>query len=302
MTVLTEAPELAAYHDEPAQLPSGAPGKNGYLRLGFAVRGERTELVDLDRRTPLLVQQALHFDEAMPEAACVFMVSTSGGVLQGDRNTIEIDVGAGARVHLTTQAATKIQEMDANFATQCQRITVHEGAYCEYLPEPAIPYRHSRYVSTTHLAVAAGATLLYSEILLPGRTYYRGGERFAYDVFSSTIRATRLDGHDLFTEKFVIEPARFHPQRRGVLGGFEVLGNVVLLTPPEIAERVISRVPAVIGAECASGASRLPNDAGLIFKALGMDSEPVKAQVRAFWAVVRDEVVGRELAVQFRWR
>jgi len=53
------SPKLASFQEEPQQLPSGAVGKNAFLRLGFERRGERTVLAHLDRRAPLLVQQAL---------------------------------------------------------------------------------------------------------------------------------------------------------------------------------------------------------------------------------------------------
>jgi urease accessory protein len=304
VTLLHDAPEISGYLDEPAQLPSGAPGKNGYLRMGFGLRDGRTELVDLHRNTPLLVQQALHFDEGMPDLACVFMVSTSGGILQGDRNAIDIEAGARTQVHLTSQAATKIQEMDANYASYAQRLDLHEDSYVEFLPEPVIPYRHSRFIADTEVSIASSATLLYSEILMPGRIHYGEGEVFAYDVYSSTLRATRPGGSSLFTEKFIIEPARVHPQRLGIMGDFRVLGNVVLLTPPDCASRVLQRTPAEMDPahEWAAGASRLPNDAGLIYKVLGMESEPVRAKVRQFWTAVRDEVMHCQVPAQFRWR
>jgi UreD urease accessory protein len=40
---------------------------------------------------------------------------------------------------------------------------------------------------------------------------------------------------------------------------------------------------ADIAGECIAGASRLPNDAGLVYKVFGMETEPVKSKVRAFW-------------------
>jgi urease accessory protein len=52
-------PELAGYQDEPGQRPSGAPGQNGVLTMGFARRGDRSVLAHLYRKAPLLVQQAL---------------------------------------------------------------------------------------------------------------------------------------------------------------------------------------------------------------------------------------------------
>ena len=79
------ASELAAFQDEPPQMASGAVGKTGFLRLGFERRGEQTILADLDRRTPYMAQRALYPDPAMPDQAWLFMITTSGCVLQGDR-------------------------------------------------------------------------------------------------------------------------------------------------------------------------------------------------------------------------
>jgi urease accessory protein len=52
----------------------------------------------------------------------------------------------------------------------------------------------------------------------------------------------------------------------------------------------------------ASGACTLPNDAGLIFKALGRETAQVKAEVRRFWGIVREEVTGTTLPPPFFWR
>ncbi len=298
------APELTPYQDEPRQLPSGAPGKNAFLRLGFEQRGRRTALIDLQRRAPLLAQQALYFDEEMPELPCVMIISTSGGILQGDRNAIEIELAENARAHVTTQSATKIQEMDANYASQTQEIVLGEGAYLEYLPDPVIPYKNSRFASHTHISMAESATMIYSEILMAGRKYYRDGELFAFDLFSSTVRAERPGKGDLFVEKFLIEPRGQGIRRRGVMGKFDVFANVLLLTPKCHAGRIFEQTrPAMdIETQIACGASRLPNDAGLVFKVLGMEREPVQAKVREFWSLVRQEVVGAKVPEKFRWR
>lgn len=304
LPVLDVAPELAPYHDEPAQLPSGAPGKVGVLRMKFEQRDDRTVLADLYRQAPLLVQRALYWDEAMPEMACVFMLTTSGGVLQGDRFRIDLALDEGARVHLTSQSAMKIQEMDANYASQLQDITLADGAYLEYLPEQTIPYRHSRFITYTRVRLPETATMLYAEVLAPGRKYHRDGEIFQYDLFSSTLRAARPDGPDLFVEKFLVEPERFGVDRVGVMDQFHVFANVVLLTAPDCANRVYDQTLPMWAEEVplAAGVSRLPNDAGLIYKVLGTETEPVRAKVREFCALARQEAVGRPFAPAFSWR
>jgi urease accessory protein len=304
MTYLDQAPELARYRDEPKQLPSGSVGKNALLHLRFERRGERSILAMADRRAPLLVQRALYCDEGMPNLPFVQIISNSGGILQGDRYTLKFEVAPDAFAHVTTQSATKIHEMDANFAAQTQEIILGANAYLEYLPDSVIPFRNSRFHTRTRIAIDPTATLLYSEILMGGRKYYRDGELFAFDLFSSTVAAERPDGRELFIEKFLIEPAHDDLRQTGVMGPFDVFGNVILLTPKPLADRIFPQVPATFhpAEQWAAGASRLPNDAGLIYKVLAMESSVVRRKVREFWSLVRPEVTGFSVPPEFAWR
>jgi urease accessory protein len=291
---LLDAPELAPYQDEPKQMPSGVPGKHGVLDMSFTRRGDRSVLAHLYRQAPLLVQQALYWDEHLPGMPCVYVITTSGCVLQGDRLEISVGVGAGAMAHVTTQSATKIHQMDANFAAQSQRLALAENAYLELLLGPAIPHKHSRFITGTQATVAESATLLNVELLQPGRKHHGRGELFEFDLYSSALTASRPDGTPLFTEKMVAEPRRHPIRQAGVMGRFDVFANVTLITPGRHAHQIFEQVVpgADTSADCVAGASRLPNDAGLVYKVLGMETEPVKAKVRAFWALVRQQVTG----------
>jgi urease accessory protein len=144
----------------------------------------------------------------MPNLPCVTIISNAVGILQGDRYRIEIEVGPQSQADVATQAATKIHEMDANHATQIQDIVLDDGAYLEYMPDPMIPHKHSRFLMQTRLVIAPSAALRYGEILLPGRKHHGDGELFGYDLFSSLLRAERPSGSELMTERFVIEPQR----------------------------------------------------------------------------------------------
>ena len=296
--------ELLPYQDEPPQLPSGSFGKQAELRLRFERRDDRSILAEMERRAPLLVQKALYCDEGMPELPVVFIITNSGGILQGDRYAIEVVMGPGACGHLTTQAATKIHEMDANHATQTQEIELDAGAYLEYLPEPVILFARSRFLTTTRIRIAPTATLLYAETLMGGRKYYQDGELFRYDLFSSTVAADRPDGRSLFVEKFRIEPSRAAVARLGVMHDFDIFGNVLLLTPPPIAEAVAPEVANAWSKDegWAAGLGRLPNEAGLVYKVLGRETEVVRAKIREFWSLVRPKAVGRSVPPEFAWR
>lgn len=83
-------PEFASFQDEPPQMSSGTVGKTGFLRLGFEHRSGKTILANLERRAPYMVQRALHCDEQMPGLAYVFLITTTGCLLQGDRLALDI--------------------------------------------------------------------------------------------------------------------------------------------------------------------------------------------------------------------
>jgi len=303
-TLGLRAAELAAFQDEPPQMASGTVGKTGFLRLGFEHRGDRTILADLERRAPYMAQRALYPDQGMPELAWLFVITTSGCVLQGDRLALEVTLGPRARAHVTTQSATKIHGMDVNYAVQTQALALADGAYLEFLPEPLIPHRRARFVSDTRISIAPTATLLYAEIVQPGRKHHHPDECFGATLLSLSVGAERPDGRTLFSEKLVIEPARRPARQTGVMDSFDVLGNVILLTPGDSADRIHARVEADVDLAhgLAFGACRLPNDAGLIFKVLGRETAQVKAKVREFWGIAREEVTGTGIPPLFFWR
>ena len=146
--------EFAAYLDEPAQMRSGAGGKSGFLRLGFERRGDRTILADLESRTPYLAQRALHCDEALPDMAWLFMITTTGCVLQGDRMALEVALGAGRE----SARHDAVGDQDPHDGRQLRArrprwFTLDEGAYLEFLPDPLIPHRHARFASDTRITL-----------------------------------------------------------------------------------------------------------------------------------------------------
>ena len=299
------AKEMAPYLAEPKAMPVGTPGKTGYLYLGFELDGQgRSIMRDLDRRAPLIVQQELYFDEGMPEMPCVYILSSGGPNVDGDRYRQHFAVRKGAYAHLSTGAATKLAEMRYNYSGLRQCFELEEDAYLEYLPEPTIPCRHTRFIADTTIRIDPTATLFYAEIYMSGRKYFDRGERFAYDVLSVTTQAERPDGERLFREKFVIRPASEPPAALGVMGGYDVFANAIVLTPPDEAERIYARTEAFVddATRTAAGITRLPNGCGLLYKALGDETGPVKRLVRRFCSTVREEVKHRPLPEEFPWR
>ena len=298
------AREVRPYLAPPAAMAVGIPGKSGYLRLGFELAPDgRSILRDWERRAPLIVQQALYFDEQIPEMPCVYILSSGGPNVDGDRYEQHFTVRRGAFAHLSTGAATKLAEMRRNYSGLRQLFELEADAYLEYLPEPTIPCRHTRFIADTTIRIDPSATLFYSEIYLAGRRHHEG-ERFAYDLLSVASRAYGPDERLLFREKFVIRPAFRSPETRGAMGGYDVFANAVVLTPPACAEAIYAATECISDPQrqLATGILRLPDGCGLSFRVLGMDSGTVKQAVRDFCSTVRRTVKGRPLPPEFPWR
>lgn len=299
---LDHAREVRDYQTQPAQMPAAAPGKVGVLRLGFSLRNGRSVLHDLYRVAPLLVQQALYWDEVMPELPICSIISVGGGILQGDRYKIDISVGEGACAHVTSQSASRIQRMDANYASQHQAVRVESGAYLEYLPDFTIPYRGSRFISETEFVVAADATVLCGDMIMTGRKHHHAGERFGLDLLSMAVAVRRPDGRELFAEKVLVAKDDPTVEFAAVMRGFDAFANILCLAPRDVATRVRDRFePRFPPGEARSlaGVSRLPNDAGLMLRVVGVESYDVRREVRRFWRIVREEARGRTLPEPF---
>ena len=68
------------------RLPVGEAGKSGMVKLEFETdeRTGRTVATDIFSKVPLQVQKVLYPEESFPEMAYAYIMSPSGGVLQGD--------------------------------------------------------------------------------------------------------------------------------------------------------------------------------------------------------------------------
>jgi urease accessory protein len=289
MAAKTPQDAFASYADE--QLPaasSAATGKEGELRVTFAAADGETALVRDYATVPFHLTGGLTHDEQLPEAATVYVQSPTGAIAQGDRHDITVTVEPDATAHVTTQSATKVHSMDRNYGRVDVTLNVEAGGYLEYLPEPTILHRDARYRQETRVTLGADATALVGEILVPGRLARE--EAFEFERAYSRLRATGPDGL-LFEDAQDLHPAERDPRRPGVLGEHEVLGTLYVLGDASLSDRLHHRVADSDAAR--AGATALPNEAGVMVRALGARAAVADA-IDAAWDETRQALVGVE--------
>ena len=149
----------------------------GESRVVFARRDGQTRLSDLYQRDPCRV---LFPDPEPGEPPQAVLVTTSGGVTDGDSLTMAIEVGPGAEAVAATQAAEKIYRA-ARSTEHCRMdiaVTVGEGAALDWLPQETIVFQGARLRRRTVADVASGGSLLACEMVVLGRA--ASGERPRY--------------------------------------------------------------------------------------------------------------------------
>src|SRR5918996_436429 len=223
-------PEVLAYGSELHQLGIGRAGKLGALtlKLEYDIDRKKTIVRDLYTKVPLYAQRALYLEESLPSMAYMYIISPSGGILQGDRYRMDISLSNGAQAHITTQGATRVYRMDQNFATQIINIDLGPDAYFEFVPDQIIPYRNSRFYQKVMLNVHDNATMVYSEIIVPGRV--ATGESFEYDICYMKALAKNQKERIRFIDIAILEPKKRNLKTLGILGSFDVVGSMYILT------------------------------------------------------------------------
>lgn len=263
-----------------------AAGEKGLARVELARVGGKTAISKLRTRAPLLVQKALYPDSGLPGMAHVYLMSSAGGILQGDRMEIDIIAGDDTSSRITTQAATKIYKMDRGYAAQNVAISAHDSSYLEFLPYQLIPFKSSRFCQQVDIQLEQNATVVYSETVSAGRT--ASGENFDFDICFLKMTARDSKGRMLFADAAKLEPGKNELER--LFGGKTIWSMIYVITPDY--ESINKQVNAAIKDQLMlAGCSILPHDCGLVIRMLGDSIDKIRHLTEAVAGVARSHAL-----------
>ena len=287
--------EVKKYDMKIEQLEVGKSGKVGILDVELKGNNElKTVITKQFSQVPLQIQRAVYPENSLPGMAYLYIISPSGGILQGDRYKTDIMLKNNAVSHITTQGATRIYSMNSNSATQMVNITLDENCYLEYIPDQIIPYQNSRYYQKVNLNIHDDATLIYSEVLTPGRIAMN--ESFDYDICYLRTYCKNQNNRFRCLENMKIEPKKYDMKIKGVLGKYNIVGTVYILTKKEKIEKLEEIINEKIEKSelITYGTSILPNESGIIVKILGNNTEDIFEKVYDIVKITRKEILDAE--------
>jgi urease accessory protein len=145
----------------------------GAAEIGFRHCDGATRLSHLYQRDPLRV---LFPSPAPGDPLLAALVTTSGGLVAGDRLDIAIRLAPGAAAHVTASAAEKIYRSIGPTTTIHQSLSIAAGAALEFLPLETILFDGARLWRETTIELGTDAGFLGGDMLVFGRR--ARGERF----------------------------------------------------------------------------------------------------------------------------
>ncbi|WP_367650845.1 urease accessory protein UreD [Methylomonas sp. ZR1] len=258
------------------------------LTLDFALRGHKTALVNRSHRGPLTVQRPFYPEG---EVCHVYLLHPPGGVVAGDRLTINANAETAAQALITTPAAGKFYRSGGGEARQTVNLTVANGASLEWLPQETIVYEGARLDSSMTIDLAENGRFIGWEILALGRP--AAGEGFENGSANLNWRINRA-GRLVYLERLRLDAAAF--QSRWGLFGHSACGTMFLYpaTPLHLAA-----VQELIGEKPNRGVTLI--EGLLICRGLDERADLLKGFFERVWGLVRGEVVGKEVCLPRIW-
>lgn len=287
-------PEFLQYEQKVKQLDVGRTGKMGAIKLTLERDPitNKTITTELFSKVPLQVQKVIYTEESFPQMAYVYIMSPSGGILQGDRLRIDIKLRKKALAHITTQAATKVYKMNKNYATQMINVLVDDGCYLELIPDQLIPYKNARFYQRVMMQVHDKATVVYSEIITPGRL--ASGECFEYDICYFKTIATDHDSKLRFIDAFLLEPKKQKLFNGFSIGQKSVLANMYILTKNVNAKTLSDDIHNILSENSVNGSSSvLPRSDGVFARMIANTSGEIKEAIDTIVNKVRKDVLNK---------
>jgi urease accessory protein len=268
-----------------AEPVAGRVGRDGALSLRFERREAATVLVGCRSTLPLQVLVPVALDDT---AAVVSMLNPTGGVLGGDRLTVEVELGPGAHACLTTPSATRIYRSGGEPAVQSVRLALARGAIAEWVPDHTIPSPGAALRHTMDVEVGEGAVLVAVDAWAAGRVARGEAWRFERLDAAFTIRdAMGLLLHD----RFVLEGGRDWPAL-GLAEGRPYFATIVVVADRGL-DAFVTALPVVVAREPAldAAAARLPRR-GAVVRCLAASAPALTSAVADIWACARRTLLG----------
>jgi urease accessory protein len=263
-------------------------GRDGFLRLRFARRGERTVLAQSRFSLPLQALAPLALEDG---SAYLMLLNPTGGVLGGDHLITEIVLEPGTHACLTTPSATRVYRTAEKPAILETSIYVGEGATLEYFPDHVIPHGDSALRQSLHVEMARGSRGILLDAMASGRRAH--GERWRFREFDSQMQV-HVCGKPAYVNRTRIVPRAERPDQLGLMEEFDYMACLSVFADgfthwPELCSALNATLESM--PDLCGGAS-LVSRGGAVARFLARSAPDMTMGSKRLWDEARDCIAG----------
>jgi len=271
---------------------SATISREATLALHVEHTGGRSVLTRCSGHVPL----ASRILPAAPGRVRVALVQTAASILSGDRIAIEVDIGPGAALELTTTSATVAYPAQSQ-ASQSLACNVGAGGRFAWLPEPLVLAEGCDLSTRIEIQLATDAVALAREFVVLGRHGESPGR-------CESVLSCELDGVPLLRDSIVIDPSTCGSRLQ--LDGARAFVSLALLgrrrratpLPGELDLAGLGHVCRALGRDAATVSRRLaavePLYAAELWRAAVASTAPLTTETLAA-AVLSSGLAGRRI-------
>lgn len=271
-------------------------GRRGSLAYEFEREGPRTVLTRSSCTSPWH-----HFPPSyLDDSGCVYtwLVNPSGGLVGGDRLSVEAQLHARSHVLLTSPSANRVYRSLVEPAAQEIRLSVGPDARLEWLPEVTIPFAGSRFRQSIHVDLAPGATVVLWDAIASGRVAKQ--ERWAFASVENEICIRGLaPPSQAVPVPLLVERYRLVPDERlelvGLAGSWDYVASLFIIgdaVGADVWKRLDTMLAVILEERPGSvlGAVSTPAAPGLAVKLVARSAPDLTVTLESLWGAVRKEL------------
>ncbi len=262
--------------DNPSSSVIPAPPEAGHAGLVVGLADGASAALRHSAQSPL----KLLVPRPRGESVWAYVSSFGGGLVAGDQTRLDLSVGAGSKLFVSTQASTKVYRNPG--LRPCRHrtsATVEAGSVLAFVPDAVQCFADSSYTQDQTFQLDATASLVLVDWLTAGRV--ARGERWAFRSYRSR-NDVFVDGERVFLDSIRLDADDASPVGQR-MGRFNCLASLLLIGPavqPAAAKllETIAALPVPRRGELLVSASAIRG--GAVLRLAGSGIEPVSQELR----------------------
>lgn len=156
-----------------------------------------------------------------------FLMQLGGGIVEGERYNINVELKENVRAIVTTQAASKVYKCENSYESfQETTLKLEENSILEYITDPVILYKDAVYRQENNIYMTKSSTLIYTDGITSG--WSPDKKRFQYEKAKLKTNIY-MDGVPVLLDNMLIDPREDDIDGLGFMEGYKNFATLIIL-------------------------------------------------------------------------